>query len=177
LCRLHELVILCIWTEPGRRSRVRSKCERGIVCPSRVASTRRPSLALLGTANRRVVSVPCEVHWTSHGRTSGFSSLPPHQTKTPPQGWEEALRAGMCRSRLMAIQPSFAACCSGPPVRLCAPASNLMSTGHQVVEPAGSHLRRLHQTKTPPQGWRFCLVEAAGIEPASASPTQAVLHA
>ena len=35
----------------------------------------------------------------------------------------------------------------------------------------------LRQIKKPPKGWHFYLVEAAGIEPASASPLQKALHA
>ena len=33
------------------------------------------------------------------------------------------------------------------------------------------------QTKKPPQGWFCCLVEMAGIEPASASTPPSALHA
>jgi len=56
-------------------------------------------------------------------------------------------------------------------------ASHLKFTGLRMVEPAATHPCRLHQIKMPPIRWHFYLVEAAGIEPASASPTQAVLHA
>jgi hypothetical protein len=47
----------------------------------------------------------------------------------------------VCLGRLRGDQPSFAACGSGPPLRLLRTASNRMFTGHSVVKPEGSHPR------------------------------------
>jgi len=63
------------------------------------------------------------------------------------------LRVGVLRercslvwlSRVSAIQPSFAACGSGPPLRLGRTASNRMFTGHSVVEPRGFSPSALRQ--------------------------------
>jgi hypothetical protein len=41
----------------------------------------------------------------------------------------------------------------------------------------GSHPIHINQIKKPPQGWFVYLVEAAGIEPASASDSLSALHA
>ena len=58
----------------------------------------------------------------------------------------------------------------------CASASHPKSPELQMVEPACPQPGRVPQIKKPPMWWLFNLVEAAGIEPASASPLQAVLH-
>ena len=48
----------------------------------------------------------------------------------------------------------------------------------EFVEPEAVSLQhQIRQTKKPPRGWFCCLVEMAGIEPASASTPPSALHA
>ncbi len=59
----------------------------------------------------------------------------------------------VCPARVAsAIRPSFAACGSGPPVRLTRMASNRMFTGHPVVEPNAGYHPHHFQTKNRREG-------------------------
>jgi len=103
----------------------------------------------------------------------------------------------MTPSRLGAVEPSFAACASGPLLRKLrvgfqpdVPSDIRLSFRHNALGRISLHWNSRTRFRTsrsstqpappnkkPPHGWHSCLVEAAGIEPASASPLQAVLHA